>query len=92
MKSKENLSTLKEEAKAANSKLRELTEEKLEQISGGCTVEVGPEGTLVITGLGTYYFKTPRGLKVNPEDSCKHGTCGACPHYQKNGLCLFNLG
>ena len=36
-KTQEELNTLKEEAKALNKKLTELTEEELEQVTGGST-------------------------------------------------------
>ena len=35
MKTKEELNTLKEEVETLNKKLRELTEEELEQVTGG---------------------------------------------------------
>ena len=35
MKTKEELNALKEEVEAVNEKLRELTEEELEQVTGG---------------------------------------------------------
>ena len=35
MRSKEELNKLKEEVKSVNEKLQELTEEELEQVSGG---------------------------------------------------------
>ena len=37
MKTKEELNTLKEEVEAVNEKLQELTEEELEQVTGGNT-------------------------------------------------------
>ena len=39
MKSKEELNALKEEVEAVNEKLRELTEEDLEQVCGGVEYE-----------------------------------------------------
>ena len=36
MKTKEELNAIKEEVEALNRKLRELTEEELEQVTGGC--------------------------------------------------------
>ena len=42
MKTKEELSALKEEVEALNRKLRELTDEELEQVTGGLAQ---PSGT-----------------------------------------------
>ena len=39
MKSKEELNTLKEEVETLNRKLHELTEEELEQVSGGVYIK-----------------------------------------------------
>ena len=36
MKTKEELNALKEEVETVNKKLHELTDEELEQVSGGC--------------------------------------------------------
>ena len=41
MKTKEELNALKEEVKAVNEKLAELTEEELAQVSGGDDVPLG---------------------------------------------------
>ena len=46
MKTKEELNKLKEEVEAVNEKLQELTEEELEQVSGGCFL-VGGNHVLV---------------------------------------------
>ena len=52
MKSKEELNALKEEVEALNKKLAELTEEELEQVSGGnITVTNGPVGQTTVFGL-----------------------------------------
>ena len=40
MKTKEELNSLKEEVKTLNKKLAELTEEELEQVSGGQRIPV----------------------------------------------------
>ena len=40
MKTKEELNTLKDEVKALNAKLAELTKEELEQVSGGLGISV----------------------------------------------------
>ena len=39
MKTKEELNTIKEEVEALNNKLAELTDEELEQVTGGVTDE-----------------------------------------------------
>ena len=39
MKTKEELSALKEEAETVNEKLHELTEEELEQVNGGIKLD-----------------------------------------------------
>ena len=39
MKTKEELNTIKEEVEALNKKLRELTEEELEQVNGGLKLD-----------------------------------------------------
>ena len=44
MKTKEELNALKEEVEALNKKLCELTEEELEQVTGGL-IPVGPRAT-----------------------------------------------
>ena len=44
MKSTEELNALKEEVENVNRKLAELTEEELEQVSGGETLDFGPKG------------------------------------------------
>ena len=44
MKTKEELNALKEEVKAVNGKLSELTEEELEQVSGGVEWSVPENG------------------------------------------------
>ena len=46
MKSKEELNALKEEVEALNKKLSELTEEELEQVSGG--ISPGHGGAILI--------------------------------------------
>ncbi len=40
MKSKEELTALKEEVEAVNEKLHELTDEELEQVAGGFVPEI----------------------------------------------------
>ena len=41
MKTKEELDTLKEEVETLNKKLAELTDEELEQVSGGFPILIG---------------------------------------------------
>ena len=48
MKSKEELSALKEEVEALNKKLAELTEEELEQVSGGAFLDIKSEDDYII--------------------------------------------
>ena len=49
MKTKEELNALKEEAEALNKKLHELTEEELQEVSGGLYLAVG-FAPMVISG------------------------------------------
>ena len=44
MKSTEELNALKEEVENVNRKLHELSEEELEQVSGGWGIHFGPNG------------------------------------------------
>ena len=44
MKTKEELNALKEEVENVNRKLAELTDEELEQVSGGWGIHFGPNG------------------------------------------------
>ena len=46
MKTKEELNTLKEEVETINNKLKELTEEELEQVAGGIKVNVEDDSSL----------------------------------------------
>ena len=50
MKSKEELNKLKEEVEAVNEKLHDLTEEELEQVTGGRVG--GPIGEILIVKFG----------------------------------------
>ena len=50
MKSKEELNALKEEVEVLNKKLQELTEEELEQVTGGAVPEGIPIQTIVNVG------------------------------------------
>ena len=59
MKSKEELNTLKEEVEAVNEKLQELTEEELEQVTGGFKIEIKSGGILGIVGPSGTGKSTP---------------------------------
>ena len=50
MKSKEELKAIKEEVKAVNKKLQELTEEELKQVTGGAVPEGIPIQTIMNVG------------------------------------------
>ena len=45
-KTKEELNAIKEEVETVNKKLRELTDEELEQVNGGCTLTSPEEFSL----------------------------------------------
>lgn len=49
MKTAEELNTLKEEVETLNSKLRELTEEELRQVTGGVVENDGDKATITTT-------------------------------------------
>ena len=48
MKTKEELNTLKEEVETINNKLKELTEEELEQVAGGAFLDIKSENDYII--------------------------------------------
>ena len=50
-KTKEELNKIKEEVEAVNEKLQELTEEELEQVTGGIKLEIKSGEILGIVGL-----------------------------------------
>ena len=81
MKTKEELNALKEEVETQNRKLHELTEEELEQVSGGSDEPLGSSGVL--------YDRPHRHEAVNPDDGCPFGTCGSCNDY-RFGLCYWD--
>ena len=55
MKTKEELNAIKEEIEALNRKLAELTDEELEQITGGKGGASGPDPTIkYVNGCGTF--------------------------------------
>lgn len=63
MKSKEELNALKEEVKALNKKLTELSEEELEQVAGG----VSESGMLdnILQELTNWLDKHPNATKLD---------------------------
>ena len=56
MKTKEELNTLKEEVETINNKLKELTEEELEQVAGGIKVNVEDDSSLWRM-IADFFFK-----------------------------------
>ena len=77
MKTKEELNALKEEVETLSKKLAELTEEELNQVTGG-----------VYYGKPKSFDK--ENSHVNPEDSCKYGVCGSCEDYN-GGKCTWGI-
>ena len=61
MKSKEELTALKEEVETLNKKLHELSEEELSQVSGG----VLPDGGKIVFGLSSF---EPIGIVPVPSE------------------------
>lgn len=55
MKTQEELISLKEEVETVSRKLNELTDEELEQVTGGFKIDVGDESGLIKTILDLFF-------------------------------------
>ena len=85
MKTKEELNALKEEVETLNKKLHELTDEELEQVTGGTGHDpVDPERKTCMWGYGGY-------SRYNPVNDDAPQICGNCLYYYQ-GTCLGGSG
>ena len=67
MKTKEELNALKEEVETVSRKLRELTDDEMEQVTGGCYINNGEGNPTYIPG-NTYIYDNYENGGIAPED------------------------
>ena len=79
MKTKEELNALKEEVETLNKKLHELTEEELEQVSGGLGPSNGKKKKLYCVKCGYVKGTFPEGTALMWYVTEKCPQCGASP-------------
>ena len=84
MKIKEELNALKEEVETMNNKLHELTEEELEEVTGG---KAGSEGDY-ISSLGGWFCSECKEVTSNAEASANGYQCKDCGHKFNTGMFL----